>query len=37
MIHKNRKKFINLIFKAPDVLFWGLKASPRAWTSFREA
>jgi hypothetical protein len=33
--HKNRKKvnkFHILIFEVLDVLFWGLKASPVAWS-----
>ncbi len=37
MTHKNRKKLINFISEVLDVLFWGLKASPVAWTSFMEA
>jgi hypothetical protein len=35
--NKKRKKFKNLFFEFIDVLFWGLKASPVAWTSFTEA
>ncbi len=31
------KKFRNLIFEVLDALFWGLKASPIAWTFFKEA
>jgi hypothetical protein len=34
MIHKNRKREEISNF---DVLFWRLKASPEAWTSFMEA
>jgi hypothetical protein len=36
MTHKNRKK-VNLFFELLDVIFWGLKASPEALTSFKEA
>ncbi len=32
MTHKNR--ILNFMFWVLDVLFWGLKASPVAWTSF---
>jgi hypothetical protein len=35
--HKNRKRYKNFIFEVLDVLFWGLKASPVALTSFKEA
>jgi hypothetical protein len=35
--HKNRKRYKNFIFEVLDVLFWGLKASPVASTSFKEA
>jgi hypothetical protein len=34
MTNKNRKKLRNFIFEVLDVLFWGLKASSVAWTSF---
>jgi hypothetical protein len=37
MTHKNRKKYEFSCFEVLDVLFWGLKASPVAWTSFMEA
>ncbi len=30
--HKHRKKLINSFFEVLDILFWGLKASPVAWT-----
>jgi hypothetical protein len=36
MTHKNRKKYRIFMFEVLDVLFWGLKASPVAWTSFME-
>ncbi len=37
MTHKNRKKVQEIsCFKVLDVLFWGLKASSVAWTSFME-
>ncbi len=37
MTHNNRKKFKNFMFQVLDVLFWGMKAFPVAWTSFKEA
>jgi hypothetical protein len=37
MTHKNVKKLIKFIFEVLDVLFSGLKASPVARTSFKEA
>ncbi len=35
---KKIEKWTNIsCFEVPDVLFWGLRASPVAWTSFMEA
>ncbi len=36
-ITKNRKKLIISFIKVLDVLLLGMKASPVAWTSFKEA
>ncbi len=35
MTPKTRKKFWIWFFKVLDVFFWGLKASPVAWTSVK--
>jgi hypothetical protein len=37
MTHTNRKRFRNILcFEGLDVLFYGLKASPVAWTAVME-
>jgi hypothetical protein len=37
MTRKNREKLRNFMFCVTNVLFWRMKASPVAWTSFMEA
>jgi hypothetical protein len=37
MIHKKRKNLRNFIFLIAGCSLWRLKASPVAWTWFREA